>query len=160
MVERARARLDATTDTELVELLEDVVYHERRRLRRRDEPEQLRRIDAAAHSVVRGDRPGRLDAALQLVGAFSGEIHGRFDPRIYKFATRALPRGLTALLSPRRGNADPSTRLIVQGDTEWLRELARESTLILAPTHVSNLDSPMIGLALYLSGLRRHENSF
>jgi glycerol-3-phosphate O-acyltransferase len=156
MVDRSRRHLDSLSEPELVTLLEDVVYHERRRLRGRDEPQQLARVDDAAHAVVRGDRAGRIDAALALVGAFSDEIHGRFDPRIYKVATRLLPQTLTSLLSQRRGSGavqDPSKRVIVDGDTAWLRELAREATLILAPTHVSNLDSPMIGLALYLSGL-------
>jgi glycerol-3-phosphate O-acyltransferase len=157
MVGRARKRLSSLDDSALVDLLEDVVYHERQRLRRRTEPEQLERVDAAAHAVVRGDRHGQTEAMLALVAAFSDEIHGRFDPRVYKIATRMLPRALTALLSQRKRRGgwspDPSTRLVVEGDVQWVRELAQEATLILAPTHVSNLDSPMIGLALYLSGL-------
>ena len=97
-------------------------------------------------------------AALALVGAWVDEIHGHFDPRVYGFATRALPRVLKSLLagSPGLGRdwtGSSDSRIRVDGDTRRLQELAREATLILAPTHVSNLDSPLIGLALSESGL-------
>jgi glycerol-3-phosphate O-acyltransferase len=65
---------------------------------------------------------------------------------------------LTALLSsPRNGlrrwDLSPESRVRVEGELDWVRELSREATVILAPTHVSNLDSPIIGYALYAAGL-------
>ncbi|MBT3222149.1 MAG: hypothetical protein HN348_24000 [Proteobacteria bacterium] len=48
---------------------------------------------------------------------------------------------------------NPERRLKIEGNLPLIRRLAKESTLMLVPTHVSNLDSPMIGLALSLAGL-------
>ncbi len=159
MVDRARRRFDGMSDEALVDVLEDAVYHERRRLRRaeRDEAHE-RRLDDAARAVVRGDRDDRVAAGLALVRAWADEIHGHFDPRVYRVATRVLPRALNGLLASRSGRfrdwtGSRNSRLRIAGDTRFLRELCDEATLILAPTHVSNLDSPLIGLALYNAGL-------
>ncbi|MBW1876833.1 MAG: 1-acyl-sn-glycerol-3-phosphate acyltransferase [Deltaproteobacteria bacterium] len=166
LVRRGRERLDRLPDGALAELLEDALYEERHRLERRQAEEGEReRLDVLAQALVRGDRQRQLDAAMSLVLAWGDEIHGIFDPRMYRFATRLLPRALTGLLSQRRrpsmrrwlaGEArdlDLGSRFDVRGNTALLRDLSREATLILAPTHVSNLDSPLIGLALHLVGL-------
>ena len=42
--------------------------------------------------------------------------------------------------------------MIVQGPIEELK-LAKQHTLVFTPTHVSNLDSPLIGYALQSVGL-------
>jgi glycerol-3-phosphate O-acyltransferase len=163
LVNRSRRRLRELSDSELEALLEDALWHERKRLERRSEEIERDALDRLARSLVRGSRDERIAAALALVGPWADEIHGRFDPRVYRTATRVLPRGLSALLSgrPRRlrdfhlsdDRLAADNKLVVRGDLELLRELAGEATLILAPTHVSNLDSPLVGLALYLAGL-------
>ncbi len=166
LVERSRRRLDALSDGELARLLEDALFQERRRLEKAAAAEGEReRLDALARALVRGERDERVEAALALVRAWAEEVHGRFDPKVYRFATRLLPTAITGLLSARphpdvraflagvRRDLDVESRVIVRGDTAWLRELASEATLVLCPTHVSNLDSPLIGLALYLAGL-------
>jgi glycerol-3-phosphate O-acyltransferase len=159
LLDRARDRLDALSDGALVEVLEDALFHERRRLDRAEaKPGEVERLDAVARAIVRGGRADRQTAALSLVSAWADEIHGRFDPEVYRFATRVLPRGLTALLSSPskgllRGKLSPESRIRVEGEIAWVRELAGEATVILAPTHVSNMDSPIIGYALYAAGL-------
>ena len=159
LLDRARRRWDALPDPELVALLEDALYHERKRLERAAPAEaEVVRLDAVARAIVSGSRTDRTRAAADLVAAWGDEIHGRFDPRVYRVATRLLPRGLTALLSsPRHGlrrwDLSPESRVRVEGELDWVRELTREATVILAPTHVSNLDSPIIGYALYAAGL-------
>ncbi|MEQ1568171.1 MAG: 1-acyl-sn-glycerol-3-phosphate acyltransferase [Myxococcota bacterium] len=167
LVERSRKRLDRMADPALEAVLEDALWHERKRLHRKDHSEEpeLDHLDELARALVRGSRPERIGAGLRLVRDWSDEIHGRFDPRVYDVATRALPKGLAALLSgrPRIGlrsdrslpewDLRPESRILVKGDLPWLHELAQEATLILAPTHVSNLDSPLVGLALFLAGL-------
>ncbi len=160
LVHRARRRLEELEDPRLEVVLEDALWHERKRLERApaDHPEN-EPLDALARALVRGSREERIEAGLRLVSLWADEIHGRFDPRVYRLATRALPSTLSMLLSRRpkrwrdfRVNA-PESRVRVKGPLDLLRELAGEATLILAPTHVSNLDSPLIGLALYLAGL-------
>lgn len=159
LINRSRVRFDSLSDEQLTAILEDAVYHERQRLRRADRDEEHEaRLDAIAKAVVRGSRADRATAGLELVRSWADEIHGRFSPRAYRAATRVLPRTLNGLLASRSGRlrdwtGSRDSRLRIDGDTRLLRELAREATLILAPTHVSNLDSPLIGLALYTAGL-------
>ena len=159
LVRRSRVRLEALDDAALIDRLEDTVYSERKRLERSTVADIDRaRLERLARAAVRGAKRERIDAALAMVAAWGDEIHGRFDERVYGFATRALPRALTGLLSAkpdrvRDWDLDPFARLRVSGDLETLRTLCGEATLILAPTHVSNLDSPLIGLALYQAGL-------
>lgn len=158
LLDRSRARFDALSDDALASLLEDAVYHERKRLEK-DEPKEGERenLDRLSRALLRGDRREKIDAGLTLVACWGREIHGRFDPRVYRFATRVLPKALTGLLSERprtfhglhHWDLDVGRRLRVEGDIAWLRELTREATLVLTPTHVSNMDSPLIGLALH-----------
>lgn len=156
---RARQRLTALPRPRVDALLEDMLYQERKRLERaRPEPELEHHLDRLAQALVRGSDEARLDAALAVIGLWADEVHGRFDPRVYGMATRVLPRAVTGLLSGRPDRLrdwklSRHGRLKVKGNLDLLRELSREATLVLAPTHVSNLDSPLIGLALYLAGL-------
>jgi len=156
---RSRARLDSLPEARVTSLLEDLLYQERKRLERaKPEPELEHHLDELARALVRGSHEERVAEGLAVIGLWADEIHGRFNPRVYRLATRALPRVLTGLLSGqpdrlRDWSLSSQSRLKVKGDLPLLKQLARESTLVLAPTHVSNLDSPLIGLALYLAGL-------
>ena len=159
MVQRSQQRFQRLADGPLNALLEDALYHERKRLLRAppEAPTQAV-LDTLAKALVRGSRADREEAGLRLVSIWAEEIHGHFDPSVYKLATRALPRALTGLLSGRPDRLrdwelSRSGRLGIKGDLDWLHDLSREATLVLVPTHVSNLDSPLIGLALYLAGL-------
>jgi glycerol-3-phosphate O-acyltransferase len=154
LLARSRRRLDALPEAALVELLEDALFHERKRLERaKPDLGETERLDALARALVRGTRSDRLEVALDLVRLWGDEIHGKFDPRTYRFATRLMPGALTALLTGQARDRDPGRRLHVDGPLPLIRELCREGTVVLAPTHVSNLDSPLIGLALHLAGL-------
>lgn len=159
LVNRSRRRLEGLPDPALEAVLEDALWNERKRLARsRDVDPERDRLETLARALVRGSREERIAAGLELVAGWADEIHGRFDERVYRVATRSLPRAVTALLSGRPNrlrdwDLSPTSRLRVKGDLGLLRDLSREATLILAPTHVSNLDSPLIGLALYLAGL-------
>lgn len=162
LVRRQQERLEALDDDALASMLEDALYTERKRLER-DEPErgELESLDRLSHAVVRGGRRERIDAALTLVARWGEEIHGSFNPRVYRFATRVIPRALTGLLSERprsisglrNWDLSISRRLRTEGPIDFLKELTDEATLVLAPTHVSNMDSPLLGMALYQAGL-------
>src|SRR5262249_10156551 len=93
---------------------------------------------------------------------YAEEISGNFDDRVYQAVTRVLPPALGLLLnavSPQRlvrrlpdlPNIDDA--ILIQGETEQLKRLHEIGTVILVPTHVSNLDSIVIGYALYRLGL-------
>lgn len=158
LLRRARRRLSSLDDAALAALLEDALYEERRRLERTDEPETAALLERLAQGLLRGSREDRLQAGLGLVEAWGLEVHGHFSPRVYRVVTRALPRAMAGLLTPaserlRDWRPTVERALRVEGPTGFLQELAQEATLILVPTHVSNLDSPVIGLSLYQAGL-------
>jgi glycerol-3-phosphate O-acyltransferase len=120
--------------------------------------DERRAVEAAARAL-RGSRTEVEEALFSLVRRYAVEVHNEFSDRTYRFATRMLPGMLTRLLTatgPRElmgGEFDASSRLNVQGPLQRILELARTHTLVLAPTHLSNLDSPLLGYGIYQSGL-------
>jgi glycerol-3-phosphate O-acyltransferase len=92
---------------------------------------------------------------------FAEEIGGKFDPRVYKFATKAIPFGFNWLLNaasvksflPWKMTEDVRNRLKVEGEIPHLKKLAEKGTILLVPTHQSNIDSVLIGYVIYLMGL-------
>ncbi|MEN0063259.1 MAG: 1-acyl-sn-glycerol-3-phosphate acyltransferase [Myxococcota bacterium] len=158
LTNRSRRRLETLDHKTLETYLEDALYAERKRLRKAKDAPERHHLDALAKALVHNDRDRQIEAGLGLVSTWADEIHGRFSPGVYRLATRAMPRMLSMLLSSRpdrlrNWDLSPHARLAVRGDVDLLRTLSREATLVLCPTHVSNLDSPLIGLALYLAGL-------
>ncbi len=97
-----------------------------------------------------------------IVSHYTNEIVGNFDPSIYEFASRALPFGFSRLLSSNLGikfkerlseKYTTKNRFIYKGDLETIRELAKTHTVIIVPTHITNLDSMVIGWAIHEMGL-------
>lgn len=157
-------RLDRLDDAALRAYLADGVYRERRRfaedrdkLTEEDRAEQ-QAVEEAARAT-RGDRAAMEGAILRLVDRYAAEIHNRFSTRTHSVATGVLPGALTRLLTAAHPahllgqDFDPASRISVSGDLDRIRRLAADHTLILAPTHLSNLDSPILGYALHLAGL-------
>jgi len=155
-------------EAELRELLAEAVYLERQRFARdrsrltQDDRDEAAAIEHAARALHRPDRSRLEGALLRLVARYAHEIHNRFSPRAYQFATRVLPSALGRLLTASLGvpGADAGPKglahlehLQVEGPLEQLRALAKTHTLVVAPTHMSNLDSPIIGYALHAAGL-------
>jgi len=162
LIRRAQRRLEAFDDPDRIAALEQTLYEERNRLSRdAGASEERRALDRLAHALLREGKREQIDAALTLIAGWGREIHGRFDPRVYRFATRVLPKLVAGLLSERprtlyglrTWDLSIAKRLRIEGDIAQLQRLTSEATLILAPTHVSNLDSPLLGLALYQAGL-------
>lgn len=159
LLDRSRQRFDALSDDALAALLEDALYHERKRLERTKPADgESARLDLLADALVRGSRAERATAGMELVASWVEEIHGRFSRRAYRIATTVLPSALGGLLNARPArlrdwDVSLQSRVKVAGDVELVRTLTEEATVILAPTHVSNLDSPLIGFALAEAGL-------
>jgi glycerol-3-phosphate O-acyltransferase len=57
------------------------------------------------------------------------------------------------LLSLARVGEDLSDRLIILGETDHVRALLERGTLVVVPTHSSNLDSIVLGYAVHLCGI-------
>ncbi len=160
-----RSRAAASGGQPLDEVLADSVYHERRRLK--EERGSTAKVDAAFWGEVQSklgkSSERELVSLLQKgVRRYAEEVCGNFDPRLYQLATRMLPPALGLLLnavSPKRllGRLPrpPSIEeaVVIQGETEHLRRLHEVGTVILTPTHVSHLDSIVLGYAIYKLGL-------
>ena len=106
VIERITARVTARAAFEGGQPLEEVVTQtlidERSRLEHADDPRADG--DRAFYADVRRElsRAGPAqarDLAEKVVTHYTSEIRGHFDPRVYAFATRALPVGLTVLLN-------------------------------------------------------------
>ncbi|MFW6369323.1 MAG: 1-acyl-sn-glycerol-3-phosphate acyltransferase [Myxococcota bacterium] len=150
----------------LEETIAGSIYHESRRLKE-EPPSRARREDQLFWDEVRrrlrraGERE-LIDLLDSIVARYAEEIRGNFDPRVYELATRMLPPALGVLLNavtPIRLLSGPGgipgldDTVLIQGEVDHLRRLHDAGTVILCPTHSSNLDSPLLGLAVYRMGL-------
>ena len=98
-----------------------------------------------------------------MIHSFADEVTGHFDPNIYALATRVVPPALTMLLnamSPLRlvtelpgGLASPENQILIQGETETFKALSDLGTTVLVSTHLSNMDSILLGYIVYRLGL-------
>jgi len=93
---------------------------------------------------------------------YAGDVAGHFNPRVYGFASKAVAPLIGMLMSPLQtmrhltGAFDLRAldgRVVVQGPIGTIRALADKGTLIFMPTHMSNLDSVVIGFALERAAL-------
>ncbi len=149
------------------EVLEDSLYFERRRLKEDRGKSPAFKKDTAFWDRVANELRGASDAQQRrlterAVRHYGEEIAGNFDDRVYQVVTRAMPPALGLLLNavspiklakrlPDLPSIDDA--IVVQGEVEQLRKLHEKGTVVLVPTHVSNLDSIVAGYALYRMGL-------
>ncbi|MCM0607128.1 MAG: 1-acyl-sn-glycerol-3-phosphate acyltransferase [Xanthomonadaceae bacterium] len=109
-------------------------------------------------SVVESDRKKLMRDA---VTHYADEIGGHFSPKVYNFTTRTLPLAFNWLLNaaslkriaPWKQVEMLDTRLRVYGEIEHLQRLSQKGTILLVPTHQSNIDSVLIGYIIHLMQL-------
>lgn len=165
LIERAR-REAAAGGPGLQAMVAETLYEEQRRVARAPDDARTRADKQFIERLRRGlieegaeDAPRLFELAVR---RYTREIEGHFEPAVYRLATTVLPFALNALLHgvtpvdalfrirelPRLDD-----RVIVDGAVETLRRLAHVGTVVLAPTHVSNLDSVLLGWAIFKLGL-------
>ncbi|MGK5084242.1 1-acyl-sn-glycerol-3-phosphate acyltransferase [Bdellovibrionota bacterium FG-1] len=167
VVERTQQELASAP---LETLLGEALYSERLRLKRFRPnvfTKKRYRSDRALWSQVQegmvrpageSDRKQLLKVVLQ---HYADEIGGRFDPRVYRFATHAAPWAFSWLLNaasvrrflPWGMTESLQSRLHILGEVPHLQRLARQGTILLVPTHQSNIDSVLVGYVIYLMQL-------
>lgn len=166
MVDRVVSASQQARGRPLEEVINETLYHERLRLKRSNGSARAK-ADRQFYARVGRELPHVGEARQRLllqeiVEHYVQEIGGHFDERVYQLATTALPFGLIALLNglspkslvsslPRLPTIDD--RIVIEGEVDALRSLAGRGTVILAPTHTSNLDSPLMGWAIFRMGL-------
>jgi len=150
----------------LQESLASSVYHELYRLKHDSGPEE-RREGTPFWKGIRDDLGKSGERELRghhktIVKRYSEEICGNFDERIYGVATRIAPKALGLIANPVSPlkllggvNSLPGfdDALVVQGAVDKLKRLKERGTLIFLPQHVSNMDSLVLGYAIYRLGL-------
>jgi glycerol-3-phosphate O-acyltransferase len=115
-----------------------------------------------ARSLGRMSDEERRDKLRDIVRRYASDVAGNFDPRVYKFASRAAAPIIGMMMSPlqtmrRLGGAFDlralDGRVVIEGPVGAIRTLADKGTLVFVPTHLSNLDSVVFGFALERAGL-------
>jgi glycerol-3-phosphate O-acyltransferase len=141
-------------------LLNDAAYHEIRRLESTlgKEREEIGRWRRVARSLGGVDPEGARRMLRQIAEHHARDIAGKFDRRVYTFASKVMPAGLSVFLSPQVVvQSDPlyllrggplSDRVHTGGPVDRIRRLAELGTVVYVPTHLSNLDSPVFAYAL------------
>jgi glycerol-3-phosphate O-acyltransferase len=147
----------------LAYVLNDLAIHEEKRLKRvapPDTEEDKHRVRRIGKALAQGaDEPTLARLLETQVRAYADDIAGSFSMPAYRFATRLLPSVFSLLFTPQDlrhgvvGFGNLEHRLRIDGDLAQLRRLAEEGTLVVVPTHLSNLDSPLVGFALERAGL-------
>ena len=158
IVEQARRNQDDSLEY----VLNEAAFMEMKRLAKRSTKLDLRPYSywqEIARTIGRADETQKVRILRELAGLYARDVAGKFTPGVYRFATKVLPVGLSALLNAQKLDSvigkyrSLSERIIIEGATAHLRQLAEIGTLIVVPTHSSNLDSIAVGWALDESGL-------
>ncbi len=146
-------------------LINDTLYHEQKRMET-DVKSPRRASDQLFWSEVkvRLRKAGEVELRsllTRIIRRFATEILGNFNSAVYQLSTNVLPTALPLMLnamSPRkllnyRSLPKMDATIHIQGDIETLKRCQEIGTVIFAPTHVSNLDSVIVGWALDKIGL-------
>lgn len=159
-------------------IVEEVVARELAEKARSEASIELAVNDAAFHEIARLESGRRNKAKLEewtdlyrtlgrrspdekerllkkLISANTWDIVGNFDPKVYRLATSMVPHGLETLFKNQlKGHsAGLAERVMIEGNVDHLKSLVSKGTVILVPTHSSNLDSVVLGYALFKLGL-------
>lgn len=172
LVEVVQRVLDAYGgDPEQVEqAIFDTIYEERKRLETEPNKElaakQSAMYDRIHNEARHADRIRQRELLKEIIRFFANEVVGHFDTRVYSLATKVAPVGINLLLnamSPLKlvqsiptGMRDLDEQLDIVGHVETIQALSKRGTLVMVPTHSSNLDSIVVGYAIYRMGLPPH----
>ncbi|MCU0420325.1 MAG: 1-acyl-sn-glycerol-3-phosphate acyltransferase [Cyclobacteriaceae bacterium] len=160
------------TRKQLIDELEATVYREQNRLKRnrwRVDPKDENRFWAAIkHELVElsasqdetSQKPEEL--AKRIVQRYAGEIAGNFKPNSYRVTRAIVKFWFTRLLNGARvkkfgaffrNRYTLRDKIHIVGKVKMLRKLAKQGTVVMVPTHFSNLDSILIGWVIHSLGL-------
>lgn len=158
----------------LIEEIETTLFREKLRIKRNpwavdpaDESTFLNsvkeRLLAIATSEDEKEKTEKLDQILiEIVTRYAEEIAGNFKKSRYRMARSIVTFGFARLLNASRARGFWSIfstqytlqdKIHITGEVEQLRTLAKKGTIIMVPTHFSNLDSILIGWVISTLGL-------
>lgn len=155
----------------------DTLYYERQRLDKGDShgqrAEELAFYNRIQKKALQGSPAVQRRMLQKIIERFTNEVLGHFSPAVYNLASKAVPPALNLLLngmSPLKlvdslgsslingaGNFGAGSHIAdalkIAGNTAAIQSLAQKGTVVLVPTHISNLDSILIGFGIDRLGL-------
>lgn len=158
----------------LIEEIETTLFREKQRIKRNpwaadpeDEADFLALVKARLLGISNNGNEQKIDETLdsileQIVFRYADEIAGNFKKSRYRFARSFVTFGFARLLNAFRARGFWSIfstqytlqdKINITGETEHLRTLAQKGTIVMVPTHFSNLDSILIGWVINVLGL-------
>ena len=120
---------------------------------------RLMALDKTEYKTKRALAEGILK---DIISRYVEEITGNFKSSHYRLARRIVEFGFSRLLNAAqlrsfralwKGKLTLRDKIHILGETEQLRNLARIGTVVIVPTHFSNLDSILIGWVIHTLGL-------
>ncbi len=165
---------DSKKNESLRDILEKTIYQEQTRIK--ENPWRVDPIDELKY--WQKIKQGLLDSALEenvekklltekellrdVIDRYTRQTMGNFKINAYKFSIFIVPILFNRLLNSatkgwfkgffsRQHHVEEKVEL--RGDISLIQKLAQEHTIVLVPTHFSNLDSVLIGYGLYLTKL-------
>ncbi len=166
-------RLLRPSRKQLIDELEATVFREQNRLKRNrwrvDPKDESRFWSGIKNALVElssrtPEEAGKKEEEIlhEIVHRYAQEIAGNFTPSSYKFARVALKFWFGRLLNGARvkkfgayfrNQYTLRDKIHIVGKVKMLRKLATEGTVVMVPTHFSNLDSILIGWVIHSLGL-------
>lgn len=162
-------RISKKSPQEISDLLAKTIYLERIRIKEEpwkvDPPNEGQFWSKIRKKLVRHSLDKEVEEAKvsneeilkQIISVYSEEIVGTFKIKTFLFARKFLTAFFNRLLNTaaqrnfRRiwgGKHRLIDRLKVVGETDTVRALMKKGTVVVVPTHFSNLDSILIGYAM------------
>ncbi|HEX5172229.1 MAG TPA: 1-acyl-sn-glycerol-3-phosphate acyltransferase [Cyclobacteriaceae bacterium] len=158
---------------QLADELEATIYREQQRMKRNrwrvdppDEPRfwsRLKEEMVALAGKSQEETSAKIDELLdKIVSRYSNEIAGNFKPSSFRFAREVVKFWFSRLLNGARvkkfgaffrNQYTLRDKIHIVGKAKHLRKLAKRGTVIMVPTHFSNLDSVLIGWVIHSLGL-------
>ena len=162
-----------TGENELIEELEKTRYRENMRCKTNPwkvDPEDdldfwnsvKSRLVGIENKSPKARREGAEAILFEIVVRYANEIAGNFKPSHHKMARVIVTFGFSRLLNAAKINKFGAIlrkeytlqdKIQITGHTELLRKLAKIGTIVMVPTHFSNLDSILIGWVINTLGL-------
>jgi glycerol-3-phosphate O-acyltransferase len=174
VIEEAYGRVKSNTrnKTALIEELETTLYKEKARIRQNpwkvdpdDEHQFWGKVknELLEISQQKAKDEEKANKILQeIIERYADEIAGNFNTSHYRFARGIATFGFNRLLNAARvkklggfwsNELSMNDKIQINGEVEKLRTLAKKGTVVIVPTHSSNLDSILIGWVIYTLGL-------
>ncbi|HEY5751300.1 MAG TPA: 1-acyl-sn-glycerol-3-phosphate acyltransferase [Chryseolinea sp.] len=169
----AQIKKNRPTTKQLIDELEATVYREQQRMKRNrwradaaDEPRFWAGIKEELVTLT-GKTPEEAqpiaeDLLYRIVLRYANEIAGNFKPNSYRLTREIVKFWFSRLLNGARvkkfgaffrSRYTLRDKIHIVGKVKQLRTLAKEGTVVMVPTHFSNLDSILIGWIIHSLGL-------